>query len=147
MSFTPALRHVRKPNQAEDRRKRMARLTTRQAEAILIRNRLAGDWTMATLRSKKAIDKALSSGDPLGVVGLNGRGLVQFQLPPGNDYIVMTAEQARELAAMLCKHADSAESEYWKAVRTGKKPKIWPPITMTREELEHFRQTHGGGPR
>ena len=35
------------------------------------------------------------------------------------------------------------ESEYEKAIRTGVKPAIWPPIVMTREELNHFRATHG----
>jgi hypothetical protein len=35
------------------------------------------------------------------------------------------------------------ESEYAKAIRTGVKPLIWPPIFMTCEELTHFRSTHG----
>lgn len=35
------------------------------------------------------------------------------------------------------------ETEYAKALRTGVKPDIWPPISMTREELDHFRRTHG----
>lgn len=35
------------------------------------------------------------------------------------------------------------ETEYAKALRTGVKPAIWPPIVMTREELEHFRQSVG----
>ncbi len=36
-----------------------------------------------------------------------------------------------------------AESEYRKALRTGKKPSIWPPIVMTRDDLNHFRAAHG----
>jgi hypothetical protein len=35
------------------------------------------------------------------------------------------------------------ESPYAKYLRTGNKPKIWPPLVMTREELDHFRATHG----
>ncbi len=35
------------------------------------------------------------------------------------------------------------ETEYEKALRTGIKPAIWPPIVMTREELEHFRASVG----
>lgn len=35
------------------------------------------------------------------------------------------------------------ESEYCKAIRTGVKPDLWPPISMTRDELDHFRATHG----
>ena len=31
------------------------------------------------------------------------------------------------------------ESAYDKALRTGERPEIWPPIVMTREELDHFR--------
>jgi len=34
------------------------------------------------------------------------------------------------------------ESEYAKAIRTDEMPAIWPPISMTAEELQHFRQTH-----
>lgn len=35
------------------------------------------------------------------------------------------------------------ETEYHKAVRTGVRPKIWPPIAMSREDLNHFRNAHG----
>lgn len=35
------------------------------------------------------------------------------------------------------------ETEYQKAIRTGKKPAIWPPIMMTREDLNYFRAAHG----
>lgn len=37
------------------------------------------------------------------------------------------------------------ESEYWRAVRTGNLPRIWPPISMTRDELKHFRASRGNG--
>lgn len=37
------------------------------------------------------------------------------------------------------------ETEYQKAIRTGIKPAIWPPIVMTREDLEHFRAHLGSG--
>lgn len=60
---------------------------------------------MAKLKTDAAIDDALHSGQPLTVVGLNGSDLVQLQLPPGNDYIVMTPRQADELATLLRKHA------------------------------------------
>ncbi len=33
------------------------------------------------------------------------------------------------------------ETEYQKALRTGVKPAIWPPISMTSDELLHFRET------
>lgn len=36
-----------------------------------------------------------------------------------------------------------SESQYEKAIRTGVKPAIWPPIMMTWEELNHFRASHG----
>ena len=39
--------------------------------------------------------------------------------------------------------APEPESAYQKAIRTGKRPAIWPPIVMTRDDLEHFRRTHG----
>ena len=32
-----------------------------------------------------------------------------------------------------------SESEYAKALRTGVKPDIWPPIFMNQEELAHFQ--------
>ena len=32
------------------------------------------------------------------------------------------------------------EGEYTKAMRTGVKPEIWPPIVMSRAELDHFRK-------
>jgi len=35
------------------------------------------------------------------------------------------------------------ETPYQKAIRTGKKPRIWPPIVMTQDDLQHFRTTHG----
>lgn len=35
------------------------------------------------------------------------------------------------------------ETAYAKALRTGVTPEIWPPIVMTRDELEHFRQSCG----
>ena len=38
------------------------------------------------------------------------------------------------------------ESEYEKAIRTGVKPAIWPPVVMTREELNHFRAMHSTNP-
>jgi hypothetical protein len=60
------------------------------------------------LNTHKEIDDALTSGQPLAVVGLNGRGLVQLQLPPGNDYIVLSPDQAEELAGLLRKHAARA---------------------------------------
>ncbi len=39
--------------------------------------------------------------------------------------------------------APPGESDYQKALRTGKKPAIWPPIVMTQDDLNHFRSTHG----
>lgn len=41
---------------------------------------------------------------------------------------------------------EEKESEYAKALRTGVKPAIWPPIMMSREELEHFRSANGLAP-
>ena len=35
------------------------------------------------------------------------------------------------------------ETAYRKAIRTGIKPAIWPPIVMTAKDLKHFRQSHG----
>lgn len=35
------------------------------------------------------------------------------------------------------------ESAYEKAIRTNVKPAIWPPITMSQSELDHFRTTGG----
>lgn len=63
---------------------------------------------MAQLNTGAEIDAALHSGQPVCVVGLNGAGLVQLQLPPGKDYIVLSAVQAAELASALLKHAASA---------------------------------------
>lgn len=60
------------------------------------------------LKTNAAIDAALTSGEPNCVIGLNGRGLVQLQLPAGCDYVVFTAGQAREAADLLRKHADRA---------------------------------------
>lgn len=60
---------------------------------------------VTALDTREQIDSALSSGEPLCVVGLNGRGLVQLQLPRGCNYIVLSAEQAIELAGLLAKHA------------------------------------------
>lgn len=40
----------------------------------------------------------------------------------------------------LAKSEVKKESEYQKALRTGVKPDIWPPIMMTGEELQHFRE-------
>lgn len=37
------------------------------------------------------------------------------------------------------------ETQYQKAIRTGIKPAIWPPISMTGDDLQHFRATHGIG--
>lgn len=33
------------------------------------------------------------------------------------------------------------ESEYQKALRTGIQPAIWPPIMMTKDDVDHFRAT------
>jgi hypothetical protein len=33
------------------------------------------------------------------------------------------------------------ESNYRKALRTGIKPDIWPPILMSQEDLDHFRKS------
>ncbi len=60
---------------------------------------------MPELNTSKEIDDALESGKPLCVVGLNGRGNVQIELPAGCNYIEMTGEQVLELAATLMKHA------------------------------------------
>jgi hypothetical protein len=65
---------------------------------------------MAELNSFQEINAALSSGEPLCVVGLNERGLVQFQLPDGCNYIVLTGEQALELAEKLMKHAGRSKA-------------------------------------
>lgn len=35
------------------------------------------------------------------------------------------------------------ETPYQRAIRTGVKPKIWPPIVMTWDDLQHFRSKHG----
>lgn len=35
------------------------------------------------------------------------------------------------------------ESPYWRAIRTGIKPEIWPPIFMSQDELHHFRRSCG----
>lgn len=35
---------------------------------------------------------------------------------------------------------DPAESSYWRAVRTGEYPEIWPPVVMSPSELAHFRR-------
>lgn len=63
---------------------------------------------MAELKTDADIHDALHSGEPNCVVGLNERGLVQLQLPPGNDYIVLSPDQADELAGLLRKHANRA---------------------------------------
>ncbi len=60
------------------------------------------------LNTDEEIHNALSSGEPICVVGLNERKLVQLQLPPGNDYIVMSWDQAMELARTILKHAETA---------------------------------------
>lgn len=62
-----------------------------------------------TLNTREEIDTALDGSTPTVVVGLNGRGQVQLQLPAGCNYMQMNAEQARDLAAMLLKHADLYE--------------------------------------
>ena len=62
------------------------------------------------LETDQAIHDALHSGKPLAIVGLNERNLVQLQLPPGKDYIVMNAEMAREMARLLRYHAARSES-------------------------------------
>jgi hypothetical protein len=60
---------------------------------------------MGELNSFEEIGATLNSGEPVAVVGLNGRGNVQIELPPGCNYIEMTGEQALEMAAKLMKHA------------------------------------------
>lgn len=49
-----------------------------------------------------------------------------IRLLEGNGYTVKQPQEFKE-------------TEYWKAIRTGKKPPVWPPLIMTRDELEHFR--------
>ena len=43
------------------------------------------------------------------------------------------------------KEPKPTESEYAKSIRTGVKPDIWPPLIMTRDDLKHFRCSHGKG--
>lgn len=66
---------------------------------------------------------------------------------PFNDDVPNSLRaKAAELRAALSEPdavQEEPESLYWKAVRTGEYPAIWPPITMARDELEHFRATHG----
>jgi hypothetical protein len=59
------------------------------------------------LETDAEIDRCLSG--PRCVVGLNGRGLVQLQLPAECDYIVFSAPQARLCAGLLQKWADECE--------------------------------------
>ena len=58
--------------------------------------------------------------------------------------LALLTELHGDVAALLKKRTEPPESEYWKAIRTGKKPAIWPPITMTQEELDHFRSAAKG---
>jgi hypothetical protein len=48
-----------------------------------------------------------------------------------------------ELNGYTVKPPQPQETEYQKAVRTGIKPRIWPPITMTMDDLDHFRASRG----
>jgi hypothetical protein len=58
------------------------------------------------------------------------------------DALAYRDQLAQAIAAEQAKQTP-AESAYEKAIRTGVKPAIWPPISMTAEELDHFRRTHG----
>lgn len=57
------------------------------------------------LDSREQIDQALKAGSRTLVVGLNGRGDIQLQLPDGANYAQFTADQAEELAELLLKWA------------------------------------------
>lgn len=62
------------------------------------------------LGTDEAIRNALASGEPVAVIGLNGRGLIQLQLPKGCDYIVLSPDQADEVADLLRKWADKSRN-------------------------------------
>lgn len=53
------------------------------------------------------------------------------------------AELIGEIERLRGLNVNESESEYAKALRTGIKPDIWPPVVMSREELEHFRRSVG----
>jgi hypothetical protein len=62
------------------------------------------------LHTNEEIDACLLSGEPVCVVGLNKRKLVQVELPPGKNYITFTPDQAEALAERLLHWAGESRS-------------------------------------
>jgi hypothetical protein len=50
------------------------------------------------------------------------------------------SEALAALAAIRSGNLEPKETDYRKAIRTGKLPAVWPPISMSHEDLEHFRK-------
>ena len=86
-------------------------LSTRAGRLTPTKPREAEGMRMAMkLKTDAEIDAALHSQEAVCVLGLNKRNLITLQLPAGNDYIVLDADQAEELAGLLCKHAERSRS-------------------------------------
>lgn len=62
---------------------------------------------------------------------------------PKNRKIEAAIKLLKENGYAVEPPTEPKESEYEKAIRTGVRPDIWPPIVMTREELNHFRASNG----
>lgn len=57
------------------------------------------------------------------------------------DAIRFLEEKGYRVSPPKRKQPKRHESVYWKAIRTGVYPEIWPPIFMSLDELIHFRST------